>query len=344
MGGAERMAVSLANVLSEDGIQNGIICTRNTGKLAADLHSNIQLFNAHKKHSLDVFAFIRCVKFIRSFKPDVLHAHSTSIFWAVLFRFFCTGSKVIWHDHYGMRTQLSAISQWPYRMASIGLFGIISVSLPLKEWAEVHLFVKKSRIRYIANFPYLNIPNLNRDSKDYVIVMIANLHEPKDHLNFINAIIILYNKGVYGFKVLLLGKVNDDSDYTHALKQLIVDNNLESLIQFLGEGPAEAILPRVNMGVVSSKSEGLPVSLLEYGLAALPVVVTNVGQCAEVVGHGKYGMVVPPHDPEAMANAIEGLLNHPENAIQMGAAFRIHIEEHYGPKKFLEDYYQLLNA
>ena len=65
-------------------------------------------------------------------------------------------------------------------------------------------------------------------------------------------------------------------------------------------------------GVLSSVSEGLPVSLLEYGMAGLPVIVTDVGQCAEVVGNGRFGRVVPPGKPNSDGKGI--IMDYPKQS------------------------------
>ena len=72
------------------------------------------------------------------------------------------------------------------------------------------------------------------------------------------------------------------------------------------------ILNQATIGVLSSKSEGLPVSLLEYGLAKLPVVVTNVGECGKVVENGKSGIVVEKENSLELADALDELINSEE--------------------------------
>jgi len=52
----------------------------------------------------------------------------------------------------------------------------------------------------------------------------------------------------------------------------------------------------------------MPLALIEYGMNALPAIATQVGQCAEVLDDGKAGILVPPATPNALAEAIIGLL------------------------------------
>ena len=76
------------------------------------------------------------------------------------------------------------------------------------------------------------------------------------------------------------------------------------------------------MFVLSSRSEGFPVSILEAMAAGLPVVATDVGGVAEAVENGETGFLVPAADPGALARALERLVSNAVLRRRMGAAGR----------------------
>ncbi|MGP8253010.1 MAG: glycosyltransferase family 4 protein, partial [Terracidiphilus sp.] len=72
-------------------------------------------------------------------------------------------------------------------------------------------------------------------------------------------------------------------------------------------GPQQRVAPILrgcDIGVLSSLSEGLPLSLLEYGAAGLASVATEVGQCGEVLDGGKTGILVPAGSPSRLSEAL----------------------------------------
>lgn len=88
------------------------------------------------------------------------------------------------------------------------------------------------------------------------------------------------------------------------------------------ESRAAELIPDADLFVLSSRDEGLPVSIMEAMLAAVPVVATDVGSIREEVADGETGLVVPKEDPEALAAAINELMADPARRARMGARSR----------------------
>ena len=83
--------------------------------------------------------------------------------------------------------------------------------------------------------------------------------------------------------------------------------------------------------VNSSVLDNQPVSVLEAFAAGLPVVSTPTGDIGAMVHHGETGLLVPPQDPQAMAHAIETLLDEPERASRMARQARAEVEKFTWP-------------
>jgi glycosyltransferase involved in cell wall biosynthesis len=82
--------------------------------------------------------------------------------------------------------------------------------------------------------------------------------------------------------------------------------------------------------LMSSVMEGLPMVLLEAAASGLPIVSTDVGGNREIVLEGKNGFLVPPGDPQALAEAIDKLMQAKASEREiMGKRGRKHIQETY---------------
>jgi glycosyltransferase involved in cell wall biosynthesis len=103
-------------------------------------------------------------------------------------------------------------------------------------------------------------------------------------------------------------------------------------IELRGSQPPEEVaraLRAAQLFVLPSHWEGQPIAILEAMASGLPVVVTAVGANPDVVRDGLDGVVVPGHDPEALAEALASLVADPALRARMGACARARAEEGY---------------
>jgi len=114
------------------------------------------------------------------------------------------------------------------------------------------------------------------------------------------------------------------------LQSLIGQLHLSEKIHLLGNRQdVPDLMANADIFVMSSRSEGMPVALLEAMSFGLPVVATRVGGVAEVVEDRAQGILVPPEDPAELAKAILELLRNPGLRSSMGKSARRRIEEKY---------------
>lgn len=109
---------------------------------------------------------------------------------------------------------------------------------------------------------------------------------------------------------------------------------LGDAVVFLGQvRDVPSLLRRIQIGVLTSESEGLSNSLVEYGLAGVPTVAFDVGGNAEVVRDGVTGYLVTSEDTSAMAAKVELLLRNAELRADLGRAARRHCEYTFAPER-----------
>jgi len=344
-GGAEKMAVTYANALVGQVNGSYLCCSRKEGMLKESLHPEVEYLFLNKKSSLDLKAILKLRNFIKSKEISIVHAHSTSFFLAGCLKFTGLKFKLVWHDHYGESELLKERNYKVLKLFSRLFSGIISVNTKLKKWAEQHLECRN--VVEIKNFIPESSSKLNSGLKlkgkedEFKIICVANLRPQKDHFNLIKAFESL-NTDLPG-SLHLIGE-NPETQYSNSILKAIKDSPSKENIYYYGaQAKILSLLHQADLGILSSRSEGLPVALLEYGMAGLPVICTNVGKCAEVLGQN--GRIVGANDPKALADGIRFYLENKEKMKLDAEKFRISVMENYSHKvvikKILGFYYNL---
>ncbi|MBI5360611.1 MAG: glycosyltransferase family 4 protein [Planctomycetes bacterium] len=129
-------------------------------------------------------------------------------------------------------------------------------------------------------------------------------------------------------ELLLIG----GGSQANTLEQLAADLRITPLIRFIGAVPYEDVplwLSRMDIFVMPSVYEEFGVAALEASAMELPVVASNAGGIPEVVQDGKTGILVPPENPAALADAIDKLISNPQMRAEFGKAGRRYVEENY---------------
>ena len=119
-----------------------------------------------------------------------------------------------------------------------------------------------------------------------------------------------------------------------SLEAQVRELGISGVVFFLGQvRDVATLLGHFQVGVLTSESEGLSNSLVEYGLAGIPSVAFAVGGNSEVVCQSQTGYLVPPYDTDAMAERIVHLLGNESLRGEMGRAAREHCQNKFGPDR-----------
>lgn len=156
--------------------------------------------------------------------------------------------------------------------------------------------------------------------------IIANLTPIKGHEVFLEMAKLLVDGGVAA-EFWLVGRDKDCGDVVRGLAQSL---GLDGHVRFLGyQSDIPAVINSLDVVVSSSHMECCPVNVIEAMACGRPVVVTRVGGSPELVDEGRTGLVVPPRDPVAMADAVGRLLNDEALRREMGQAGRARAEQRF---------------
>jgi len=174
-----------------------------------------------------------------------------------------------------------------------------------------------------------------------VLIMVANLIPYKGHHVLLNALDIVNRK--YGHNWVLLCAGRDDGAGAQ-LEKLSRTLAIEERVRFLGSRTDIAeLLKAADIAVLSSLQEGFSNFILEAMAAGLPVIATDVGGNGEAVTDEETGRLVPPNEPDRLAEAIHILISNPLLAKQMGAQGKLHITNKFSLDKCIDQYMDIYN-
>lgn len=332
LGGAERVAVNFANVLPRDRFVPHLATTRERGPLVDEIAPDVStLFLDRGPRVDDLPAAIRLARYLRKHEIRIVHAHKASVLLASVSHLFAGSAKLLWHDHWGL-TGVRRRSDLLYRIGTLRVAGVISVNDGLRRWAIETLRFPPERAWYVPNFvteprpcttppPLPGVPGSR-------IVCVARVAPQKDLLNLVHAMARVVQT-VPEAVALVIG-VESEPEYGRQVRAEIARLGLEKRVWLLGpRTDVTDVVQASDIGVLSSAGEGLPLALVEYGLCRRPSVATLVGQCADVLDHGRAGILVPPHDPEALAEGLLRLLQSPAERERLAELAWRHAQDHH---------------
>ncbi len=346
-GGSERVAVNLANAFSGK-IEASFLCaTRKEGLLKKSLSDDVGYLFLGKKKTIDLKAIKLLNRFLKAYKVDVIHAHSSSFFLAAIAKFFNNNLMVVWHDHYGDSEFLDNRKSRMLKFCSKYFSHIFSVNKDLEAWAKQNLNTKN--ISYLPNFASVDKREASSVLKGVVgkrIVCLANLRPQKDHFTLLGA----FKKVLEFYPEWTLHCVGKDfnDDYSSQVKLRIKELNLDGSVFVYGSKPdIFNILEQCEIGVLSSKSEGLPVALLEYGLSNLAVIATRVGEVENVIFNNINGLVVKSLNMEELFKALMFYIKNESVRNEHLTKFNQHVKGNFSEQsqlnKILEVYKKVIS-
>lgn len=338
-GGAERMAVNYANVLAAEIEFSGLIATRNEGTLLHQINPNVSYLFLNKKRQIDLSAILRLRSFVLKNRVTHIHAHSTSFFLAFLLKLICPTLLLIRHDHYGNNEFLENRPHFVLRFTKSFFKGVIAVNQKLKNWSEVKL-----KSRNVIYFPNFSVKAAQEKSQTFLkgtegkrIVSLTNLRKQKNHFLLLEVAQRLKNSHP-DWTFHLVGKDFDD-DYSFQIKKLISEYDLENYVFLYGsQQDVENILAQASIAVLTSESEGLPVSLLEYGLNKKAVVVTRVGEIPAIVQHGKNGFITDAGSADLFYQSLVDLIDNKILRSTFGEALFDTVKRDYAAESIVKKY------
>jgi glycosyltransferase involved in cell wall biosynthesis len=274
----------------------------------------------------DLAGLFELVSLVRRERPRILHASSSKA--GVLGRLAAVAARVpirFFTVHGWAFSAYSGLYSRLYRVADRLMAPLTTVTICVSE-TELAAGLEAGtcsagRSVVIRNAVDVSpAPRSRHDRPTPRLIAVGRLKGPKDFVTLLRALAALSDRD---FETLIVGEGPDRGIVEAEIGRL----GLDGRVRLAGERDDVAeLLAGSDVFVLSSRSEGLPVSVLEAMAAELPVVASDVGGLSELVVDGETGILVPAGDEAALAEALADLLEDRERRLELGAAGRARAE------------------
>jgi glycosyltransferase involved in cell wall biosynthesis len=327
VGGAQAYVASLLPALTEDfdvtvaahGGEFLRTAAANTGARFVPLRHVRRAINPFR----DLAGFAELVRLFRRERPEIVHASSSKA--GVLARFAASVAGVpirIFTVHGWAFAAYSGLPSATYRAADRVAAGLTTMTICVSEHERAMGLragtCRSDRTVVIPNaVDVAAAPRARHERRPPRLITVGRLKSPKDFPTLLRAVAALPPDA---FDELL---VVGDGPERAALALEVSSLGLDRRIRLLGErADVPVLLADADVFVLASRSEGLPLSVIEAMAAGLPVVASAVGGLHELVVDGETGVLVGPGDPAALADSLGRLLADREARRRLGDAGR----------------------
>lgn len=319
VGGMENGLVNLINHIPRNSYRHAIVCLKGYTDFHKRIKRNdVEIVALDKREGKDVGLYARLFNTFRQLQPDIVHTRNLAAMESQLVA-FAAGSAARVHGEHGRDIYDLHGKNRKYNLLRKTIRPFINhyvaVSKDLEAWLIDTVGASPHRVSQIYNgvdcvrfSPQYRRTPIGPDgfltAHAFVIGSVGRMASVKDYPTLVRAFLILLNKA---------------PDLRDNARLLIVGDGIarKECLAMLREAGADAIawLPgeradipdlmrTMDLFVLPSLGEGISNTILEAMSTGLPVVATKVGGNAELVMHGLTGTLVPPGEPEALADAL----------------------------------------
>ncbi len=353
-GGTERTLVSLLRAFDPSSLRHLVVTLRRAGPLAAELPDHVPcrpIGAVGRSYS----AWLKLAGATRTSAADVIHARNTGCWNDAIAAGLVTPRVRLVLGFHGLETA----RRFDWRRRGSAHWGLrakarfTSVSQAGARQLHEQGGVPQDRIDVLPNGVELRkfAPNdrggrrrvretFKLDDQAFVVGVVGSLTPVKQHATLIRAVAQAV-PSVPEIHLLIVG----DGPLGGQLLQQARREGIEKRVHFAGwRSDVATLLAAMDAYVCCSEAEGMSNALLEAMAAGLPIIATDVGDNARVVGDNIAGIIAPPREPQAIAGALRLLARKPHRRRRLAAAARARVEAYDFNKtvRAYEQYYQTL--
>jgi L-malate glycosyltransferase len=318
-----------------------VVVAHPDGELRQRLSSDTEVVPLAPRNEVDLPAAWRLSRVIRDLAPDIVHAHdSHAVAMAAAALSFGSPSPrppLVFARRVDFRLRGNSFSRWKYRQvdAFVAASGAIGTMLGEDGVPADRIFTVHDGID-IARVDRAERLNVREEfwfpPHSFVVGNIAALVPHKGQKHLVDAAAAVVHEAPEA-RFLILG----EGELRQALEHQVRRLHLGQHVVLAGFRPdVLGLLKGLDLFVMSSVTEGLGSALLDAMAARVPIVATRAGGIPEVVTDGETGLLVPPRDGRALADAILIAMRDAGRRASLVSAGRARVEERFSADRMVE--------
>ena len=336
--GVEEVVLSLLARLDRRSFEPALACPGSLlDTMAKELQSlNVETFQVQADSWFKLREVVKLASCIRSFRPDVVNPHlfRSALVAAPLAKWLGVPRVVeTYHGREAWRQRGIKGSFAVDRIVSRWVDRVIAVSEAARDFLVNRKGISPGKITVVPNGRDLSayLPRNGREARDVrsslgiqngapVMGVVGRLEEQKGHrflLSALSCVLPVFPDA----RLIVVGEGSLRDELEEQAQRLGVSSN----VIFTGfRSDVGRLLSGMDVVVLPSLHEGMPLTAIEAAAMAKPIVATRVDGTPEVVEDGLTGLLVPPADPMALGKALVEIMRNPSEATRMGKLARQH--------------------
>lgn len=340
IGGAEAVVASLCRSHAAMGCRVEVHCLMSAGALAADLEQEGVPVYVHGSDRAWRSAWLLLRAFRRS-RPDVVHCHNKAATLRASVAARVAGAGALISTRHGMGPSPFRLRrEWKFWIAAaLCCDRVVAVCEAARRNLAAGARPLAHKIQTIRNGaqPAPVIGDERAPRRGFTLVSVGRLARAKSLDTLLRAV-ALARGAVPDLQLCIVGGGEEGP----ALRRLSVDLGLAGAVRFCGERRDVGNWLRASdVFVLSSSTEGLPVSMLEAMAAGRPAIVTDVGALPELIALSGAGRTVPAGSVDALARAIVEFAHRRSELAALGERAARCYREHFTPDRMAREYLTL---
>jgi glycosyltransferase involved in cell wall biosynthesis len=344
----ERVVVHLARGLAKHNVETLVVCLQNPGMLATELDgAKVSLVALKSFSGKDLGAVWRLRRELARFRPSVINVHDyASLPYVAAANMLSLRGPIVFTAHGLLYEGFERVRRRNIFFSRF-LSAISAVSEKVAQRHREYLGWKKPLLTIANGVPFaLQDQSLRESTRqelgclpdEKLFLAVGNPRPEKAFEDLIDAVALLCGQAHLrrSFRVAVAGNLTD-SDYCRMLMERLKERQVEDCFTFLGfRRDTAGLYGAADAFVLSSRSEGLPMVILEAMMAGLPVVSTRVGGIPDAVGDQV--LLADAAQPTQLAQAMERLMAEPALAETLGSEGRAYVEKTFGVERMVDEY------